>query len=261
MWLLIWSQIVNVLKSDIHHCAQTYLLYFSVRSCGPWKVVCLNAGQMCCLKVWNVKFLIPFSTTILQYSEWCYCSFVEWFLYLPGISIVLRNSGFLKHSMFWCCSVLYMCDRKCLKCEDEKSLHKIQMGDIMHLNNYISLPFFTLSSCKMIPKAIKNAVQWSIEWSLLLVPCIFTLPYFINCICDYVLVEANRHAEKEVSFRQTIDSCDKICLTRDIQCRWPSFRHKFSVTPCSCPTALPPLALFAALGITVHIAEGTYSVS
>lgn len=43
-----------------------------------------------------------------------------------------------------------------------------------------------------------------IERSSLLVPSVFTFPYFINCICSYVLVEANRNTGKEVSFFQTM---------------------------------------------------------
>lgn len=71
MWLLfIWSQIVNVMKSDRYAslCTDISTLFkcAKVWSLKGW--VCLNAGHLCCLKMWNVKFLIPFSTTILQYS-------------------------------------------------------------------------------------------------------------------------------------------------------------------------------------------------
>lgn len=120
MWLLFsWSQIVNVMKSDRYAspCTDISTLFqcAKVWSLKGW--VCLNAGQLCCLRYGMSNFWSRFPPRSCSIQN-CYCSsFVEWFLYLPGISIVFRNSGFRKHSMFWCCSVLYMCDRKCLKCE------------------------------------------------------------------------------------------------------------------------------------------------
>lgn len=195
-----------VMKSDMQHCTHMHLLlYFSVQRCGPWKVEFSWLQGPFCLKVWNVKFLIRFSTMTLHHSDISHSSsFLEWLLYLPGISIVFRNSGFRKHSMFWCCNDLYICDRKCLKYEIK--FQKKRASTIYRCISIscIPLPLINLSSCIVIPKHSGMLSMKGIERSSLLVPNVFTFPYFINCICSYVLVEANRNTGKEVSFFQTM---------------------------------------------------------
>lgn len=121
MWLLlIWSWVLNVVKSDRYATPCTDI----------------SASLFRCAKVWSLKGWVFLNAEALVLSKGVECqtsdpvfhhdpavfriwhsSFIEWLLYLPGISIVFRNSGFRRHSMFWCCSVLYICDRKCLKCE------------------------------------------------------------------------------------------------------------------------------------------------
>lgn len=162
--------------------------------------------------------------------------------------------------MFWCCSVLYICDRKCLKCEIKfqmKCQHKIKMGDSVHLNSYISLPFFVLSSCKIIPK--HSGMLFNEVYGMKLLTCSKYLHFPILHKLHMWLCPCR---SEQTHWKRSFISMHNNrlwwqWLTRDNQCRQPFFQNKFSVIPCSLPTALPPLALFAALEITVNIAEGT----
>lgn len=99
--------------------------------------------------------------------------------------------------------------------------------------------------------------------NFLLVPRVFIFPYFINCVCSYILVETNRHTERKKNFWYclVLNYPAKTCLTRSILDILQSFRRMFSATPCSLPSPLHLQALFAALGIAVNIAEGAHSVS